>query len=163
MPGKYSTIYLVNTEKLLWYCINGDIQSFKDTMASFPSSSMHQSFVIQELGSVMMEAIKQDNTQFILGLLRHGFEIHSYFTSEATIQKAKGALECFIQRGWDINEPASDVKPPVLGYAIHTIQDEEMTNWLLEADISIEDANGRTVIEWARVLNQTKILKPLEN
>lgn len=33
----------------------------------------------------------------------------------------------------------------------------------LEADTSVKDANGYTVVEWARKLNRTQVLEFLEN
>lgn len=63
----------------------------------------------------MMEAIKQDNAGFVSTLLSHGFPIQPCYTLEATLHKAKGTLVCYIKEGWDINEPVSEIRPPVLG------------------------------------------------
>lgn len=70
----------------------------------------------------MVEAIKQDNTQFISELLDRGLTIHSYFPLEAMKCKSKKALKCFMQKGWDINERISDLDPPVLKSVIRRMR-----------------------------------------
>ncbi|CEJ60620.1 hypothetical protein PMG11_09189 [Penicillium brasilianum] len=93
------------------------------------ATSQSGGFAIEELGEVMMEAIKLDNARFVSKLLFYGFPIQPCYALEATLRKAKGALTCYIEAGWDINEPVGEIKPPVLGYAV---DDEEMTMWLLD-------------------------------
>ncbi|KAF3386963.1 putative ankyrin repeat protein [Penicillium rolfsii] len=77
----------------------------------------------------MMEAIQLDRVEFILVLLSHGFLIRPSFTRKTTVCKAKGVLECFLEAGWDINEPVDVLIPPVLCYAV---EDTEITSWFLE-------------------------------
>lgn len=72
-------------------------------------------FAIEELGEVMMEAIKRDSAGFVSTLLSHGFPIQPCYALEATLHKAKGTLACYIEEGWDINEPVGQIRPPVLG------------------------------------------------
>ncbi|CAI7667652.1 unnamed protein product [Penicillium viridicatum] len=63
------------------------------------------------------------------------------YALHATETKAKNALQVFLDNGWDINQPMSEPKPPVLGYAI---EDEDMTAWLLHRGA---DMNQRCVID----------------
>jgi hypothetical protein len=72
-------------------------------------------FAVKELSEVMMEAIIHDKAGFASTLLFHGFPTSPSYAQEATLHKAKAALTCFINEGWDINEPVSEVQPPVLG------------------------------------------------
>ncbi|RHZ70278.1 hypothetical protein CDV55_100258 [Aspergillus turcosus] len=116
-------------ENLCSLCINDDLQTFQNTIKLLLARPKPEGFAIEELGKVMMEAIKQDNSGFVSTLLSHGFPIQPCYTLEATLHKAKGALACYIKEGWDINEPVGDIKPPVLGYAVG---DEQMTTWLLD-------------------------------
>lgn len=37
------------------------------------------------------------------------------YALHATETKAKNALQVFLDNGWDINQPMSELKPPVLG------------------------------------------------
>lgn len=96
-------------------CINNDLQRFRETMDLLLAIPKPEGFAIEELGEVMMEAIKQDNAEFVSKLLSHGFPIQPCYTLEATLRKAKGVLGCYIKAGWDLNEPVGEIKPPVLG------------------------------------------------
>lgn len=102
-------------ENLLSLCTNDEHQKFEETMAGLSRSSQPANFAVEELGEVMMEAIRRDNVRFVSTLLSYGFPIHTCFALEVTFLKAKGALECYINAGWDINEPVDILKPPVLG------------------------------------------------
>lgn len=102
-------------ELLRSLCINDDLQTFQEAIKQLLASAEPGSFAIEELGEVMMEAIKQDNAGFVSTLLSHGFPIQPCYTLEATLHKAKGALACYIEEGWDINEPVGQIRPPVLG------------------------------------------------
>lgn len=64
---------------------------------------------------VMVEAIERDDAQFVQELLDRGFPMNSLYASQAIQGKAKKALEISIKSGWDINQPVSELKPPVLG------------------------------------------------
>lgn len=63
----------------------------------------------------MIEAIKPNSVQFIQELLHRGMQIDPLYALEAIQVKAKDALEVFLEHGWDINQPMSELKPPVLG------------------------------------------------
>lgn len=63
----------------------------------------------------MAEAIKRDDARFIKELLDRGLPMDTLYASQAVHAKAKNALEIFIAGGWDINEPISELRPPVLG------------------------------------------------
>ncbi|OQE21424.1 hypothetical protein PENFLA_c014G04568 [Penicillium flavigenum] len=110
-------------------CTNDDLRGFQDTIKMLLASAKPGVFAVKELGDVMMEASKQDKAGFVSTLLFHGFRIHPGYAQEASLHKAKAALACFINEGWDINEPVSETQPPVLGYAVG---DEQMTSWLLD-------------------------------
>jgi hypothetical protein len=63
----------------------------------------------------MIEAIKRDDVQFIKELLDRGLPMDPLYALEAVNAKAKDALEVFLKNGWNINQPMSELKPPVLG------------------------------------------------
>jgi hypothetical protein len=65
---------------------------------------------------IMVEAINQADVQFIKELLDHGLPMDPLYALEATSSKRKDALEVFLQNGWNINQPISEMKPPVLGW-----------------------------------------------
>lgn len=100
-------------DKVLSFCISGEIETFREILDSPTSSSgdIH----LNDLASVMLEAIKRDSVQFIEELLQHGMQATTLRALEAVEAKAKNALDTFIRHGWDINEPVSELKPPVLG------------------------------------------------
>lgn len=102
-------------ELLRSLCVNDDLQTFQEMIKLLLASAKPGDFAIEELGEVMMEAIKQDNAGFVSTLLSHGFPIQPCYTLEATLHKAKGALACYIKEGWNINEPVGEIRPPVLG------------------------------------------------
>lgn len=69
---------------------------------------------------IMLEAIRRHNIQFIQELLDRGLPMDSLYALEAIKGKGKKkkkeeALEAFLQNGWNINQPVSELKPPVLG------------------------------------------------
>lgn len=78
-------------------------------------SSSKGVFNICDLHAIMAEAIDRDDAKFIKELLDRGMPMHSSYASQAIRSKAKGALKSFIASGWDINQPISELKPPVLG------------------------------------------------
>ena len=63
----------------------------------------------------MIEAIKRDNVQFIKELLDRGLHMDTLYTLEAVNAQAKDILEVFLKNGWNINQPISELKPPLLG------------------------------------------------
>lgn len=102
-------------ELLRSLCNDDDLQAFRKTITQLLASAKTGDFAIEELGEVMVEATKRDNAGFVSTLLSHGFPIQSCYTLEATLHKANGALACYINEGWDINEPVGVTRPPVLG------------------------------------------------
>lgn len=93
-------------------CVCGDIQKFREILDSQSSSS--EDFDICDFSEIMIEAITQGNVQFIKELLDRGLPMDRSYALEAVKIKRKDALEVFIQNGWNINEPMSELKPPVL-------------------------------------------------
>ncbi|OJJ45475.1 hypothetical protein ASPZODRAFT_17692 [Penicilliopsis zonata CBS 506.65] len=126
-------------EQLHAFCANGDYQKFREILDL--ASSSPGDFDICDFNAVMIEAIKRDDAQLIKELLDRGLPIDPLYALEAIKVKGKNALDIFLQNGWDINQPLSELKPPVLGYAI---EDEEMTAWLLAHGA---DPNRQCVID----------------
>ncbi|KAJ5259939.1 hypothetical protein N7497_011246 [Penicillium chrysogenum] len=116
-------------ENLRSLCVEGNLKDFHDAMDSLFSNSQTEVFDIVDLHDVMIEAIQRDRVALVSILLFYGLTITPSYTQMATAYKAKGVLECFLEAGWDINEPVDALKPPVLSYAVTDI---EMTSWLLE-------------------------------
>ncbi|PYI31596.1 ankyrin repeat protein [Aspergillus indologenus CBS 114.80] len=114
-------------EKLYASCVSGDIHRFRDILDS--QSSSPEGFDICDVSAIMIEAIKLDGVQFIQELLDRGMPMDPLYALEAVKVKGKDALGVFLQNGWDINQPISELKPPILGYAI---ADEDMAAWLLD-------------------------------
>jgi len=94
-------------------CVYGDIQKFREVLDSACSSS--EGFDIRDLSAVMTEAIKRNNVQFIQELLHRGVAMNTHYALEAIKAKAKDTLEVILDNGWDINQPISELRPPVLG------------------------------------------------
>ncbi|KAI2787646.1 hypothetical protein POX_f08020 [Penicillium oxalicum] len=92
-------------------------------------------------GGIQKFPIKRDNVQFIKELLDRGLHMDTLYTLEAVNAQAKDILEVFLKNGWNINQPISELKPPLLGYAI---QDKEMVAWLLDHGA---DPNRQCVID----------------
>lgn len=120
IPGFPLKTPKATVEHLLSLCINDENQEFEETLDRLllsntsPSSQQQQPFDVQELGVVMEEAVHRGNVRVASKLLSSGYPIHCSFALQATFLKAKGILECYIQAGWDINEPLDDLRPPVL-------------------------------------------------
>ena len=100
-------------EKLLASCIDGDIQEFRGILDSQSSSS--EGFDICDFSTIIREAIKRNNTQFVRELLDRGLPMDPLYVLEAVKIKGKDTLKAFLQNGWDINQPISELRPPVLG------------------------------------------------
>jgi hypothetical protein len=81
-----------------------------------------EAFDIVDLHDVIMEAIQLDRVEFVSILLSHGLPIKPSYTRNATVCKAKGVLERFLEAGWDINEPVDVLTPPVLWYVVSATQ-----------------------------------------
>lgn len=94
-------------------CIRGDIQKFRDLVDLSSSSSEH--FDICDCYAIMIEAIKRIHTLFIEELLGRGLPMDPLYALKAIEMKGKDALAIFLEYGWDINQPVSELKPPVLG------------------------------------------------
>ncbi|KAF3392492.1 hypothetical protein F1880_008793 [Penicillium rolfsii] len=120
-------------------CIRGDIQKFQEIIESQSLSS--EGFEICDFCAIMIEAIKRDDVRFIKELLDRGLPMDPLYALEAVNAKSKDALEVFLKNGWDINQPISELKTPILGYAI---ADEEMVAWLLDHGA---DPNRQCVID----------------
>lgn len=97
----------VTIEKFHSLGANNDLQGFQSALNS-------EVFQIVDLHGVIMEAIQREQSEFVSALLIHGFTITPSYTRRATICKAKGVLERFLEAGWDINEPVDTLQPPVL-------------------------------------------------
>lgn len=100
-------------EKLYASCVSGDIQKFREILDSQSFSS--EGFNICDFYAIMIEAIKRDNVQFIKEFLDRGLPMDPLYALEAVKVKGKDALEVFLRNGWNINQPMSELKPPVLG------------------------------------------------
>jgi hypothetical protein len=100
-------------QKMNAFCVSGDLQKFREVLDS--SCSFSDEFDICELSGIMIEAVKRNRTQFIKELLRRGMPVDPLYAFEAIKVKAKDALEAFLDNGWDINQPISELKPPLLG------------------------------------------------
>lgn len=100
-------------EKLHASCVSRDIQKFREILDSQSSSS--EGLDICDLYAIMIEAIKRNDVQFIKELLDRGLPMDPLYALEAVKVQGKDALEIFINDGWNINQPISELKPPVLG------------------------------------------------
>lgn len=103
----------VTLEKMHASCVSGDIQKFREILDSQKASV--ESFDICDFYAIMIEAIKRDNTQFIKELLNRGLPMDPLYALEAVKVKRTDTLKVFLQNGWDINQPMSELNPPVLG------------------------------------------------
>ncbi|KAJ5702733.1 hypothetical protein N7488_010281 [Penicillium malachiteum] len=111
-------------------CINGDIQAFVKTLDLLQHSTPGSGdFDICDFCGVMIEAVKRDDAQFMKEPFNRGLPMDSLYAIEAVEAKPKNALEVFLQYGWDINQPMSELRPPVLG---SKIENEEITAFLLD-------------------------------
>ena len=81
--------------------------------SEFPASD-HESFAEYNLSEVALNLIEQDATPFLIQLLNRGLHLNKYWALSAVRAKAKKTLETFIEHGWDINQPMSDLEPPIL-------------------------------------------------
>lgn len=93
--------------------VGGDIQKFREILDTQNSSS--DEFDIRDLHTIFTEAIKLDEVQFIQELFDRGYPMNALFALDAIKVKGKNVLDTFINRGWDINEPISQLQPPILG------------------------------------------------
>lgn len=100
-------------EKMHASCVSGDIQKFREILDSQKASV--ESFDICDFYAIMIEAIKRDNTQFIKELFDRGLPMDPPYALEAVKVKRTDTLKVFLQNGWDINQPMSELNPPVLG------------------------------------------------
>ncbi|KAJ5670177.1 uncharacterized protein N7477_005540 [Penicillium maclennaniae] len=142
-PSEYPRIPtrtpLATLERIRKIFISGDIKKFRDDLDAI--SSTEGNFDICDFHAIMVEAITRDDAQFTKELLDRGLPPDTLYVSQAVRVKAKHALGVFISSGWDINQPMSELKPPVLGDAI---ADEEMAAWLLDHGA---DPNRRCLID----------------
>lgn len=102
----------VSIEHLRPLCVTEDLQRFREAIKQLLARYRSEAFAIEELGDVMMEAIKQDKRCRSMLLFR-GFSMHPSYALEAALYKAKNALACYMREGRDINEPVGRHKPPV--------------------------------------------------
>ncbi|KAJ9221708.1 hypothetical protein DTO027B5_8911 [Paecilomyces variotii] len=126
-------------EKLHASCVSGDLQEFRKILGS--QSSLSEGFDICDLSTIMKEAIKRNDAQFVRELLDRGLPMDPLYALEAVKVKGKDTLKVFLQNGCDINQPVSALRPPILGYAI---ADEDMVAWLLDHGA---DPNRQCVID----------------
>lgn len=103
----------VTLEVLRASCFSGDIQAFREILESQRSSS--EGFDIYDFYAIMIEAIKRDDVRFVKELLGRGLPMDPLYALEAVSANAKVTLEVFLENGWNINQPMSELKPPVLG------------------------------------------------
>jgi hypothetical protein len=87
------------------------VEIFRDMLDSLISNDK---FDIHDLDTIMMDAIRNNDTQFTLELLSHGLPLLPDYALEATKWKAKNFFELFFEKGWDINKPISQAQPPLL-------------------------------------------------
>lgn len=100
-------------ERLHASCVSGDIQSFREILDSHSSSS--EEFDICDFYAIMIEAIKVKDVRLIQELFYGGLPIDPLYVLEAVKVKGKDVLESFLQNGWNINQPISELGPPLLG------------------------------------------------
>lgn len=96
-------------------CVSRDLQKFSITFNSWLSGSPHEESNICDLDSVMLEALQLDHPEFVSELLRLGHPMHKDYALEAIKHKSRDILNIFLENGWNVNEPMSELKPPVLG------------------------------------------------
>lgn len=100
-------------EKLHASCVSGDLQEFRKILGS--QSSLSEGFDICDLSTIMKEAIKRNDAQFVRELLDRGLPMDPLYALEAVKVKGKDTLKVFLQNGCDINQPVSALRPPILG------------------------------------------------
>ena len=101
--------------------LDGTINEMKDACASKNAGRLYEILLtiprgnIFDLDPVFMEAVKQECPEIVSDLIRWGFPIHSDHALEAIKYRSNVILSIFLQNGWKINAPISQLKPPVLG------------------------------------------------
>lgn len=88
------------------------IKTFQNLLDSLASD---EKFDILDLDTIMIDAVRHDDAQFVEALLSHGLPLHSDHALEAANWKVKSVLEALFKNGWNANKPISDAQPPVLG------------------------------------------------
>lgn len=92
--------------------ISGNIQKFSEIL---DSESSLPGFDICDFHEIMIKAIGGGHVQFIKKLLDHGFSRDPFYALQAAKTGRVDALQVFLENGWVINQPLSELKPPVLG------------------------------------------------
>ncbi|KAJ5851237.1 hypothetical protein N7455_011093 [Penicillium solitum] len=122
-------------EEMSDLCVNGDIKKFREVFESRLSIHDPDNFDIRDFWIM----------RNLSSLFRHGLEMNELYASQAVKAKAKNALQAFLQHGWDINQPMSEVKPR------NAIEDDDMVTWLLDhgADPNRQSAIDLTPLSYA--------------
>jgi len=81
------------------------VEKFRDLLDSL---HLDIPFDIHDLDTIMVDAIRWDDTYFTMELLSHGLPLAPDYALEAAKSKAKKVLEIFFEHGWDINNPVSE-------------------------------------------------------
>lgn len=92
-------------------CISKDFARFKSTFDEWVSLNLD----IHDLDPVMMQAVKQDNAVAADHLLQHRLPANQGYALEATRHKCRDVFGVLLHYGWDISQPTSELRPPVLG------------------------------------------------
>ncbi|KAJ5491750.1 hypothetical protein N7539_003317 [Penicillium diatomitis] len=146
-------------EVLYTCCVNGGVQSSCEITGSQDSSSESFDICDLQLCRIMTEAIKRNDSQFIQELLGHVVAIDPLYGLQALNTKAKEALEVFHKNRWDIiNKPISELESisgtPLQKAAELGKADVSRYSVRKGSNLNILDAKGRTVVVYARILNQ---------
>ena len=105
-----SPIEIINNLRLVYG--QKQIKTFQNLLDSLVSDDKFDKL---DLDTIMIDAVRHDDAQFVEALLFHGLPLHSDCALEAAKSKAKNVLEALFKNGWNVNKPISDAQPPVLG------------------------------------------------
>ena len=91
-------------------CVSRNFEQFHEILSDLSPDS----FGIHDLVPVMSEAVKHNFSEVVSELMRRGLPMHYTYVLEAIQHRSKDVLGVFLQNGWNINEPISELDPPAL-------------------------------------------------
>ncbi|KFY36697.1 hypothetical protein V495_07671 [Pseudogymnoascus sp. VKM F-4514 (FW-929)] len=107
----------------------GDLQGVQNTFSDWLEDDPTNVLKISSFYLCIEDAVQCDQYEILTYLLSQGILLDILDVAMAVCHKKRRALEIYLAHGWNINDPRTDLQPPLLSIGI---RDEKMALWFLD-------------------------------
>jgi hypothetical protein len=97
----------------------GDLQGVQNTFSDWLEDDPTNVLKISSFYLCIEDAVQCDQYEILTYLLSQGILLDILDVAMAVRRKKRRALEIYMTHGWNINDPRTDLQPPLLRYVVN--------------------------------------------